>query len=184
MATVATGPGQVQRFLSCDLSTGLHTCDLGIGFHRGNRNKPRQFSVSSDITTFRAPLLAALSEIESLHFPPLSSPLHHNFTALTTCLFVYHNISTIEGWLLRFIHCFICLADINAVNEKRCLPYQETKDVSVIKPSATAVSPSGAPSGDLRGRNAGYGPYIDQVHIKGTVSVSPDSHIFPYREKC
>ena len=41
MATVAVGLGQFQRFLSCDLSTGLHTCDLGIGFHRGDRNKPR-----------------------------------------------------------------------------------------------------------------------------------------------
>ena len=33
MATVAMGLGQFWRFLSCDLSTGLHTCDLGIGLH-------------------------------------------------------------------------------------------------------------------------------------------------------
>ena len=82
LITVAMGLGQFQRFLSCDLSTGLHTSDLGtgeIGTSHGNSG------VSSDITTFRTPFLAALSKTESLHFPPLSSPLHHNFTALTTC---------------------------------------------------------------------------------------------------
>ena len=31
MATVAIGLGQFQRFLSCDLGTGLHT--FGIGLH-------------------------------------------------------------------------------------------------------------------------------------------------------
>ena len=33
MATVAVGLGQLQRFLSCDPRTQLHTCDLGIGLH-------------------------------------------------------------------------------------------------------------------------------------------------------
>ena len=33
MATVAIGLGQVQRFSSCELCTGLHTCDLGVGLH-------------------------------------------------------------------------------------------------------------------------------------------------------
>ena len=33
MATVAMGLSQFQRFLSCDLGTWLHTCDLGIGLH-------------------------------------------------------------------------------------------------------------------------------------------------------
>ena len=30
MATVAVGLGQFQRFLSCDIGTGLHTCYLGM----------------------------------------------------------------------------------------------------------------------------------------------------------
>ena len=33
MATVALGLCQLQKFLSCDLGTGLHTYDLGIGLH-------------------------------------------------------------------------------------------------------------------------------------------------------
>ena len=32
MAKVAMGLDQFQRFLSCDLGTGLHTCDLSIGY--------------------------------------------------------------------------------------------------------------------------------------------------------
>ena len=34
MATVAMELGHFQRFLSCELGTELHTCDLGIGLHR------------------------------------------------------------------------------------------------------------------------------------------------------
>ena len=33
MATIAMGLGQFQRFLSCDLDTGLHTCGLGSRLH-------------------------------------------------------------------------------------------------------------------------------------------------------
>ena len=33
MTTVVMGLGQFQRFLSCDLGTGLHTCDLGTRLH-------------------------------------------------------------------------------------------------------------------------------------------------------
>ena len=29
-----------------------------------------------------------------------------------------------------------------------------------------------------------YWPQITEVHIKGVISVSPDSCIFPYKEKC
>lgn len=33
MATVVIGLGQFQRFLPCDLGTGLHTGNLGTGLH-------------------------------------------------------------------------------------------------------------------------------------------------------
>ena len=33
MAIVAMGLGLFQRFLLCDLGTGLHTCDLGVELH-------------------------------------------------------------------------------------------------------------------------------------------------------
>jgi len=33
METVLIRLGQFQRFLSCDLDTGLHTCYLGIGLY-------------------------------------------------------------------------------------------------------------------------------------------------------
>ena len=35
MATVAMGLGQLQRFLSCDVGVGFHTCDLGIELYDG-----------------------------------------------------------------------------------------------------------------------------------------------------
>ena len=40
MAPVAMGLGQFQRFLSHDLGTGLHTCDLGIGLHSSLSSGP------------------------------------------------------------------------------------------------------------------------------------------------
>ena len=43
MATVAMGLGQVQRFLSCELCTGLHTCDLGVGLHIHLSRKTQNF---------------------------------------------------------------------------------------------------------------------------------------------
>ena len=42
MATVPMGLGQFQRLLYCDLDTGIHTCDLGIGLHRGNQQLVKQ----------------------------------------------------------------------------------------------------------------------------------------------
>ena len=35
MATVAMGFGQFQRFLSCEVGAGFHTCDLGIELYNG-----------------------------------------------------------------------------------------------------------------------------------------------------
>ena len=43
MATVAMGLGQVQRFLSCELCTGLHTSDLGVGLHIHPSRKTQNF---------------------------------------------------------------------------------------------------------------------------------------------
>ena len=39
MAIVAMGLGLFQRFLLCDLGTGLHTCDLSIGLHRDEERR-------------------------------------------------------------------------------------------------------------------------------------------------
>ena len=58
-------------------------------------------------------------------------------------------------------------------------PDQYTRDVAAIKPSATTATPDAAPWG-----NSGYWAQVAEVHIKGMISVSPDSCIFPYIEKC
>ena len=42
----------------------------------------------------------------------------------------------------------------------------------------------GEPWGNSGYENIGYWPQIAEEHIKGIISVSPDSHIFPYIEKC
>ena len=34
MAAIAVGIGQFQRFLSCDLDTRLHNCDLDVGLRK------------------------------------------------------------------------------------------------------------------------------------------------------
>lgn len=36
------GLGQFQRLLYCDLDKGIHTCDFGIGLHRGNQQLVKQ----------------------------------------------------------------------------------------------------------------------------------------------
>ena len=85
---------------------------------------------------------------------------------------MYYNISTIEGWCvsLTAFPCWYqcCEWKVSpAISANRgCFSYQAISH---------AVTPRCAVSGDLRGRRAEYGPYIDQVDIKGMVSMSPDS---------
>ena len=43
--------------------------------------------------------------------------------------------------------------------------------------------PTVSPNGDQDVINTGYWPQIAETHIKGMISVSPDSCIFPYVEK-
>ena len=52
MATVAIGLGQFQRFLSCDLGTGLHTCNLGIGLHNCDWHHCKELNMSVDFSLF------------------------------------------------------------------------------------------------------------------------------------
>ena len=95
--------------------------------------------------------------------------------------------------------------------KESCLPYQQTKDVAVIKPStatiaAPMVSLEGTQDGNKQAtchqaishlqppptvtlrdsglRKAGYWPPIAKERIKEMISVSPDSCIFPFIEKC
>ena len=55
-----------------------------------------------------------------------------------------------------------------------------TYDLAVIRLLAT-------PYGELRGsqdvKNTGYWPQIAEMHMKGMISVIPDSCILPYIEK-
>ena len=50
--------------------------------------------------------------------------------------------------------------------------YQETKEVAAIKPSATVADPDVHREGMQDGEKQDTGP---EVHIKGMISVSPDS---------
>ena len=64
------------------------------------------------------------------------------------------------------------------MNRECQLPYQYTKDVAAIESSVTVGVPDCAPLGD-----SGWNwPWIVKVHIKGVISMSPDSWIFLYVE--
>ena len=63
---------------------------------------------------------------------------------------------------------------------------EETQEGKVYLPSSshqTAATPYGEPWGNSGWENTGYWPQLAEVHIKGMISVSPDSSIFPYIEK-
>ena len=45
-------------------------------------------------------------------------------------------------------------------------------------------TPKGAPWGDPGWESPRYWPQIAEVHIKGMVSINPDSFVFQYIEKC
>ena len=51
----------------------------------------------------------------------------------------------------------------------------------IIKPSATAATPSCALWGHSGWENTEYWPQIDEVHIKGMTSIRSNFGIFPYR---
>ena len=61
-----------------------------------------------------------------------------------------------------------------------CLPYQKTKDVTVISDCSHYQRWAGEPRGNSGCENTGYWPQITEVHIKGMISVNPNSCIFPY----
>ena len=66
------------------------------------------------------------------------------------------------------------------------LPFQETKDIEAIKPATTAATRNSAPWGELRmeiNRILALDSQV-KVHLKGKISMSPDSCIFLYIEKC
>ena len=48
----------------------------------------------------------------------------------------------------------------------------------------TAATPSGEPWGNSGCKNTGHWPQIAEVHIKGMISVNPNSCSFLYIEKC
>ena len=51
--------------------------------------------------------------------------------------------------------------------------------------AATRLQPLPAVSTEeLTSEETGYGPRVAEMHMKGMISVSPDSRIFPYKEKC
>ena len=73
----------------------------------------------------------------------------------------------------------------------------DTMDGELVSPEGTeeekntchpaAISLQPLPTGSLEETQdvkTGYWPQIAEVYIKGMISVSPDSCIFPYMEKC
>ena len=118
---------------------------------------------------FTSHLSLALYTVTLQHLPP--------------AIFVYYNISTIEGWLTCFIHCFICLVDISAVNEECCLP-------SVNKGcfSFQAISHCSRPQlctfrGFEREKSSIWALYRSGAYQRNGLN-EPRLSIFPYREKC
>ena len=76
------------------------------------------------------------------------------------------------------------------MNKKCQLPYigswelrMETNGLPAVKPLVTIATPSSVPWGDSGWEKTWYQPWIARVHIKGMITVSPDSCIFPYIEK-
>ena len=49
--------------------------------------------------------------------------------------------------------------------------------------SETAATPNNDPRGSTGWQNTRYWPQVTEVHIKGIISMSPDSCIFPFKEK-
>ena len=77
---------------------------------------------------------------------------------------IYSNYSCPPWWALRELR-------------------METNRPPATKPSATVITHNCHPEG-FRTRKAGYWPQIAKEHIKEMISVSPDSCIFPFIEKC
>ena len=88
--------------------------------------------------------------------------------------------SSLNIW--KFTVHLLLKPDLENMNKVSQMPYQYTKDVVAIESSATVGVPECAPLGDSGWKVTGYWPWIVKVHIKGVVSMSPDSSIFSFVE--
>ena len=61
---------------------------------------------------------------------------------------------------------------------------QEGKNACHLAPIKLAFTPHSEPQGNSGCENTGYRFQIAQAHIKGMISVHPDSCIFAYIENC
>ena len=126
-------------------------------------------------TSSHSGLLSWPPSLKGNPFTSHLSPALYPVISLTTChlcvlqhkhhrglMYVFHSLLYLPCW---YQCCEWKVSPAISAN-KGCFSYQAISH---------AVTPHCAASGDSRGRTAGYGPYIDQVDIKGTVSMSPDS---------
>ena len=60
----------------------------------------------------------------------------------------------------------------------------ETKRLPAAKTLASVATPNSVPRGDPGWERRGYWPWVAKVHIRGMISMSPVSSIFPYTDKC